>query len=294
MAKDTAALIDALSLEQRTCWGSPWAGASLELALSGPNRVGRLVLVSTSAAGRGKITVSWPMRLLLPLRWLGLPRGKYPQPRYAYLRQRQASASYDATGRLGDIRVPALILHGRRDRSMPVDLAERMHAGIHGSRAGLFRGSVVPDVTRIGIDHGEEHADALSMLLHRPIRCPARRESEALVGPAQPVVGGAAVASLADGEPFAIDVEGEQHRPGPSRGSAVHIGNGAGIVAATAGAPVHDSQYPGARTAQAAPTARVDRPAACADGFRCHTDPHASDTRAQAIAVLATQCLAAC
>jgi hypothetical protein len=113
---------------------------ALELALSCPARVGRLVLVSTSAAGQGKVTVSWPMRLLLPLRWLGLLRDKYPQPRYAYLRQRQASASYDATGRLGDIRVPALILHGRRDRSMPVELAERMHAGISGSRVEFFRG----------------------------------------------------------------------------------------------------------------------------------------------------------
>ena len=50
-----------------------------------------------------------------------------------------------------------------------------------------LRGSVVPDVSRTGIDHGEEDADVLLMLLHRPIRCPARRESVALVGPAQPV-----------------------------------------------------------------------------------------------------------
>jgi hypothetical protein len=113
---------------------------ALELALSCPARVGRLVLVSTSAAGRGKVTVSWPTRLLLQLRWLGLLRGKYPQPRCAYERQRQASASYDATGRLGDIRAPALILHGRRDRSVPVELAERMHADIPGSRIELFRG----------------------------------------------------------------------------------------------------------------------------------------------------------
>src|SRR5215471_793265 len=99
------------------------------------------------------------------------------------------------------------------------------------------------------------------MLLHRPTRCPARRESVALVGPAQPVVGGAAVSKLADGEPCAIDVEGEQHRPWPSCCSVVHVGNGVGIVAA-AGAPVHDSQYPRATTAQAAPAPRVDRPAA--------------------------------
>jgi 3-oxoadipate enol-lactonase len=140
MAQDTAALMDVLSLERANVLGISMGGrTALELALSCPGRVGRLVLVSTSAAGRGKVTVSWPMRLL-PLRWAGLLRGKYPQPRYAYLRQRQASASYDATDRLGYIRAPTLILHGRRDRSMPVDLAERMHAGIPGSRMELFRG----------------------------------------------------------------------------------------------------------------------------------------------------------
>src|SRR6516165_3987838 len=101
-----------------------------------------------------------------------------------------------------------------------------------------------PDVTRIGIDHGEEDADALLVLLHRPIRCPARRESVALVRPAQPVVGGAAVSSLANGEPFAIHVEGEQHRARPSLCSAVHSWNGGRIVAVTAGNPVHNSQHP--------------------------------------------------
>ena len=141
MAQDTAALMNALSLERAAVLGISMGGRiALELALSCPDRVRRLVLVSTSAAGRGKVTVSWPARLLLPLRWAGLLRGKYPQPRYAYLRQRQASASYDATGRLGDIRVPALILHGRRDRSMPAGLAKRMHTGIPGSRIEFFRG----------------------------------------------------------------------------------------------------------------------------------------------------------
>jgi hypothetical protein len=61
------------------------------------------------------------------------------------------------------------------------------------SVSGLHSSSVVPDVAGIGIDHGEEGADALAVLLHRPVRCPARPESVALIRPAQPVVGGAAV-----------------------------------------------------------------------------------------------------
>jgi pimeloyl-ACP methyl ester carboxylesterase len=141
MARDAAGLMDVLSLDRANVLGISMGGRiALELALSCPGRVGSLVLVSTSAAGRGKVTLSWPMRLLLPLRWAGLLRGKYPQPRYAYLRQRQASVSYDAADRIGDIRAPALILHGRRDRTVPVELAERMHAGIPGSQIGLFSG----------------------------------------------------------------------------------------------------------------------------------------------------------
>src|SRR3984957_6587306 len=102
--------------------------------------------------------------------------------------------------------------------------------------------SVVPDIARIGIDHGEEDANALPVLLHRPVRCPTRPESVALVTPAQPVIGGAAVSSSANREPFAIDVEGEQHRPGPSLCSAVHSWNGGDTVAAEA--PVHENQHP--------------------------------------------------
>src|SRR6516164_2092401 len=109
---------------------------------------------------------------------------------------------------------------------------------------GLHALSVVPDVARIGIDHGEEGANAFPVLLHRLVRCPARRESVALVRPAQPVVGGAAVSSSANGEPFAIDIEGKQHRPGHSLCSAVLSWNGGGTVAVTAGASVHKSQHP--------------------------------------------------
>jgi len=104
--------------------------------------------------------------------------------------------------------------------------------------------SVVADVARIGIDHGEEDADVLPVFLHRPVRCHARAESVALVRPAQPVVGGAAVSRPANGEPFALDIEGEQHRPGTSLCSAVGSWNGGQTVAVSAGAAMHKSQHP--------------------------------------------------
>jgi 3-oxoadipate enol-lactonase len=147
LAADTAALMDVLALERASVLGISMGGRIvLELTLSCRARVGTLVLVSTSAAGRGKVTMSWPMLLLRPLTWAGLLRGSSPQPRYAHLRQRQASVSYDATNRRGQIRVPTLILHGRRDKSMPLEPGERMHAGIPGpaDRAVPRRPHVLP------------------------------------------------------------------------------------------------------------------------------------------------------
>jgi integrase len=111
------------------------------------------------------------------------------------------------------------------------------------AQADYTLSSLVPDVARIGIDHGEEDADPLPVLLYRSIRCPARRESVALVRSAQPVVGGTAVSNSANDEPLAIDVESEQDGPGPSLCSPVLSWNG-GTVAVTAEAPVHKSQHP--------------------------------------------------
>ncbi|MEX6430941.1 alpha/beta fold hydrolase, partial [Ferrimicrobium acidiphilum] len=42
--------------------------------------------------------------------------------------QRRATASYNATARLGEIVVPTRILHGRRDHMTPLALACGMHA----------------------------------------------------------------------------------------------------------------------------------------------------------------------
>jgi pimeloyl-ACP methyl ester carboxylesterase len=72
---------------------------------------------------------------------MGRTIGKtYPQPSYAVVRQREASRTYDATDRLHEIRVPTLILHGKKDRVAPYRLAEEMHAGIRGSKMITFNG----------------------------------------------------------------------------------------------------------------------------------------------------------
>lgn len=141
MAEDTAALLTALAIERAHLLGISMGGRiALEFALAHPDRVGKLVLVSTSAAGRGKVTMSAPMRLLAVAKKAGLLRPRHPQPAYAHERQRQATVSYDASGRLGQVRAPTLILHARRDRSIPLALAQRTHERIPGSRLETFRG----------------------------------------------------------------------------------------------------------------------------------------------------------
>jgi pimeloyl-ACP methyl ester carboxylesterase len=50
--------------------------------------------------------------------------------------------------RLGEIHVPTTILHGRRDRVVPLREAEAMHRGIAGSKMVTFNGGHIFFVMR--------------------------------------------------------------------------------------------------------------------------------------------------
>jgi 3-oxoadipate enol-lactonase len=137
MAADTAGVMRAAGITSAVVLGVSMGGRiALALALAEPSMVSGLVLVSTGPRG----VRSWRRQLLGLTARLPLPRGQHPQPVYAFQRQRAASESFDATARLGDIHIPTLILHGRRDRLAPLWLAEQMCTAIPGAAMRTFPG----------------------------------------------------------------------------------------------------------------------------------------------------------
>jgi 3-oxoadipate enol-lactonase len=141
MAEDTEELLNALGIEQASILGISLGGRiALELALQHPERVERLILVSTSARVRNTRKRIWRLRLLGLLSSTPIFRSKYPQPRYAFLRQLQASSAYNCADRLHELHIPTIIMHGKNDKTAPYTLAEEMHIAIHGSQVITFKG----------------------------------------------------------------------------------------------------------------------------------------------------------
>src|SRR5579864_2752684 len=131
-ADDTAGLMEAVAMPASTIVGVSMGGRiALELALRHSERVERLVLVSTAARSAPYRRTRWPWSVMDYLRHLPTPHAPLPPP---LERQLVASRSYDCSARLGEVRVPTLILHGRGDRVIPYRLAREMHHGIAGSR----------------------------------------------------------------------------------------------------------------------------------------------------------------
>jgi pimeloyl-ACP methyl ester carboxylesterase len=141
MAEDTAQLLNALGIEQASVLGISMGGRiALALALRHPERVAKLILVSTSArVSDSKKRRRW-FRLLSLVSSTPIFKSKYPQPRYAFLRQLQALHNYNCTDQLDKLHIPTIIMHGKRDQSVPYLLAEEMHHRIRGSRMIPFQG----------------------------------------------------------------------------------------------------------------------------------------------------------
>jgi len=137
MAADTAAVMRAAGMPHATVLGISMGGRiALALALAEPGMVDRLILVSTTA----RVVQSLRRRVMRLGFLLPIGQGAHPQPGYAFRRQLRASDGFDVTDRLAEIRVPAVIMHGRHDKSAPLALATEMHARLPEAEMRIFRG----------------------------------------------------------------------------------------------------------------------------------------------------------
>jgi 3-oxoadipate enol-lactonase len=140
MADDTFELMRSVGFQKSNLLGISMGGRiAMELAASHPEMVTKLILTSTSIkAGSSSKLRRFFNFYLMPR--LPIFKGKYPQPYYAFARQRKASSSYNGTDRLGRIHVPTLITQGRSDKTTPLELAMQMHNKIKGSKLEIFNG----------------------------------------------------------------------------------------------------------------------------------------------------------
>jgi pimeloyl-ACP methyl ester carboxylesterase len=181
LAEDVHGLARSLGIERVSLVGVSMGGfTSLELALAHPEVVDRLVLVVTSAGGPTHVSTSPEiMRLLMPgdvevedgsgarrvttavaapgfaarhpeeidaFVEIALHR---PMSRDAYLRQLQACRAHDVSGRLGEIRAPALVVHGDVDPLVPVENGRHLARSIAGARLIVYPDTGhIPEVER--------------------------------------------------------------------------------------------------------------------------------------------------
>ncbi len=172
-AADTAGLLQALGITKASVVGASLGGLiAEEFALAYPQMVNRLVLADTGFGGPHMAKPSFLdlLPMLLTMRRSGDPakdiqrsfelftskewcqqhadlvkqyvdwRVAHPQPPAAYNLQKGAVNTYGCEDRLAQIKVPVLIVHGAKDRIVPVKNAHLLHEKL--PQAELF---IIPD-----------------------------------------------------------------------------------------------------------------------------------------------------
>ncbi len=169
MAEDARDLLDALGLERvRVAGISMGSGIAQELALRHPQRVSRLVLISSWArcnqyareifehfARMRAVATPAEFTQLLQL-WIFAPgrfdthfaeltearakAGEKPMPQAAFAAQCSACITHDTLDRLGELTQPCLLTVGEVDIFTPPAFSHAMHERLPNSRLELFPG----------------------------------------------------------------------------------------------------------------------------------------------------------
>jgi pimeloyl-ACP methyl ester carboxylesterase len=165
LARDAVAVLDAAGVDAAHVYGLSMGGlVAQELALSYPDRVRRLVLACTGgmSADKARFTtlvnladrLPWTLltRLTVPLVYGGRPdRGRvaadlsilraYPPPHEIRRAQADAFGGYRSLTRLPGITAPTLVLHGDRDRIIPLAWGRELAETIPAARLVVLRGA---------------------------------------------------------------------------------------------------------------------------------------------------------
>lgn len=170
LADDAAAVLDALSIPVADVFGFSLGGmTALHLALNYPMRLRRLVLGCTSAGGTLSVYPDEQVMLSLtqPSRsgdrrqdfldgiWVSVSDRcmseqpevvdaladiaiANPQTPESYQAQIKAVFTHDVSGRLGELQLPTLVMHGVEDRLIPAENGKYLAENIPGAKLILY------------------------------------------------------------------------------------------------------------------------------------------------------------
>ncbi|MBC8345240.1 MAG: alpha/beta hydrolase [Candidatus Marinimicrobia bacterium] len=170
MMDDLVGLMKSLSIEKASFLGASMGGfMAMEMAIRHPEKVDKLVLLSTTAGGKEHVSMSMKTLMKLLKAPEGAPREvirdrltlaytdnfmndkkrvehlidlrlQNPQPKAGYDAQAAIGPKFDASDRIHTITTPTFIGHGRDDILVPVENAENMHKKIPNSTLKIYEG----------------------------------------------------------------------------------------------------------------------------------------------------------